>query len=215
MRRREALIGRMPAAGRIVEQSPRGECRATTSPHQACFAPTRRRGGVLILILALAHAVSQASERSVELKAVDAIDLARYAGSWFEVARLPNFFQRACVSDSRASYTLQADGAIGVVNECRRADGSMDRVTGTARRATATGPGSKLRVSFFWPFYGDYWVIDLDPAYRWAVVGEPGRRYLWILSREPQIDGATYQGILDRVRAQGYDLTGLRGPEQR
>ena len=144
-----------------------------------------------------------------ELKVVESIDLTRYTGTWFEVARLPNFFQSQCVADTTANYTLRPDGKITVRNACRRANGRVDQITGVARRASPDEPNTKLRVTFFWPFSGNYWVIDLDHDYRWAVVGEPRRRYFWILSRDPTIDGSTLEGILARARAQGYDLSKL------
>jgi apolipoprotein D and lipocalin family protein len=121
------------------------------------------------------------------------VDLSRYAGKWYEIARLPNRFQRDCACNTTATYTLRADGKITVLNECRQADGRQKSAKGTARVADATGLNTKLKV--FWPFSGDYWITDLDPEYRWAVVGEPGRRYLWILSRQPQMDTTLYQQI--------------------
>lgn len=143
------------------------------------------------------------------LTVVPSVDLARYAGKWYEIARLPAWFQRACESDTTATYTLRPDGKITVLNECRQADGRMKAARGTAKLASTSGPNTKLRVTFFWPFYGDYWIIDLDPDYRWAVVGEPGRKYFWVLARQPQVDEATLKGILERARQQGYDLAPL------
>jgi apolipoprotein D and lipocalin family protein len=106
-----------------------------------------------------------------------------------------------------ATYALRPDGKISVVNACRASDGRMKTAKGTARLAGKKEPNSKLKVTFFWPFYGNYWIIDLDPDYKWAVVGEPGRRYLWVLSREPHLEGALYQEILERAKKQGYDVT--------
>jgi apolipoprotein D and lipocalin family protein len=144
---------------------------------------------------------------AAELQVVPSVDLNRYAGKWHEIARLPNWFQRGCASAATATYTLRPDGKIGVVNECRAADGKVKRATGTAKVASQKGPNTKLKVTFFWPFSGDYWIIDLDPDYRWAVVGEPGRKYLWILSREPKMDDGLYRRLLDRATAQGYDVS--------
>jgi apolipoprotein D and lipocalin family protein len=143
------------------------------------------------------------------LQVVPSLDLARYAGRWYEIARLPNFFQRKCAGDTTATYTLRSDGKITVVNACRTRDGGVTTATGTARLADKEGPNSKLKVSFFWPFSGDYWIIDLDPEYRWAVIGEPRRKYFWVLSRDPQMDEGTLSPILERARAQGYDLAAL------
>jgi apolipoprotein D and lipocalin family protein len=143
------------------------------------------------------------------LEVVPSVDLGRYAGTWHEIARLPNFFQRKCTGEITATYTLRPDGKITVVNACRMADGSITTARGTARVADKKGPNTKLKVSFFWPFSGNYWIIDLDPEYRWVAVGEPNRKYFWILSRTPQLEEPVLTAILERARAQGYDLSKL------
>ncbi len=143
------------------------------------------------------------------LQVVPSVNLERYMGAWYEIARLPNRFQRKCASDTRATYTLRGDGKITVLNQCRTSEGGVTTAQGTARLASKDGPNTKLKVTFFWPFYGDYWIIDLDPAYQWAVVGEPDRKYFWILARQPKLDDAVFDSIVNRARAQGYDLTGL------
>ncbi len=148
------------------------------------------------------------------LTVVPSVDLARYAGKWYEIARLPNWFQRGCASKSTATYTLRSDGKITVVNECRQADGRLKSVKGTARVADPHGPNTKLKVTFFWPFSGNYWIIDLDPDYRWAVVGEPRRDYLWILSRDPKMDEGLYRQIVGRIQEQGYDVSRLQKTPQ-
>jgi apolipoprotein D and lipocalin family protein len=138
------------------------------------------------------------------LDVVAHVDLSRYAGEWFEIARYPNRFQKDCVSDTTATYNLRDDGEIDVVNACKRKDGKLKTARGRAKIADSR-TNAKLKVTFFWPFYGDYWIIDLDPDYRYAVVGDPGRRYLWILSRTPHLDETEYQKILTRIRDAGYD----------
>jgi apolipoprotein D and lipocalin family protein len=143
------------------------------------------------------------------LQVVPSVDLTRYVGKWYEIARLPNRFQRECASDTTATYTLRPDGKLTVLNTCRTSEGRTKSAKGTARVADGKGPNTKLKVTFFWPFSGNYWIIDLDPDYRWAVVGEPDRRYLWILSREPRMDGALYEQILERAKQQRYDLAPL------
>ena len=153
--------------------------------------------------------VMGAADKQAPMRVVSSVDLARYAGKWYEIARLPNRFQRDCASDTTASYTLRLDGKITVVNACRTSEGTAKTATGTARLASDKEPNSKLKVSFFWPFYGNYWIIDLDPDYKWAVVGEPGRKYFWILSREPRLDDTLYQQVLDRAKQQGYDVSRL------
>jgi len=143
------------------------------------------------------------------LQTVDYVDLERYLGTWFEIARLPHRFQDGCVA-SKAIYSRRDDGLIAVYNECRkgRVDGPLKSVKGKARVVDAVS-SAKLEVSFFWPFWGDYWIIDLDQDYRWAVVGHPSRKYLWILSRARTLDRDTLAGIKGRLVAQGYDLGSL------
>ncbi|MEN8687138.1 MAG: lipocalin family protein, partial [Desulfuromonadales bacterium] len=135
--------------------------------------------------------------------------LQRYAGTWYEIARFPHRFQRDCFA-SRAVYSLQDDGLIGVYNECRKgaADGPVKSVRGKAR-VVDKQTNAKLEVSFVWPFWGDYWIIDLDPDYQWAVVGHPNRSYLWILSRQETLNEEVLSGIKIRLQQQGYDLQEL------
>lgn len=143
------------------------------------------------------------------LETVAKVDLQRYAGAWHEIARFPHRFQKDCFR-TRAVYTLREDGLIDVYNECRKsaADGPIKSVQGKARVVDEQS-NAKLEVSFFWPFWGDYWIIDLDPDYQWAVVGHPNRKYLWILSRQETLDGEIVSGIRLRLEQQGYDLREL------
>ncbi len=135
---------------------------------------------------------------------VPSVDLARYVGRWYEIARLPNGFPKKCAGGVTATYALRPDRKVTVLNECRKASGEITRAKGTAKIADKK-TNAKLKVTFFWPFYGDYWILDLGPNYEYAVVGEPGRRYLWILSRTPQIDDALYQGLLAKMAEEGFD----------
>jgi apolipoprotein D and lipocalin family protein len=139
-----------------------------------------------------------------EPQVVSSVDLARYAGRWYEIARLPNSFQKKCAGGVTANYELRPDGKVTVINECRKASGEITRAKGTAKIADKK-TNAKLKVTFFWPFYGDYWILDLGRNYEYAVVGEPKRRYLWILSRTPQIDDALYQELLAKMATQGFD----------
>ena len=143
------------------------------------------------------------------LQAVAQVDLSRYLGTWYEIASFPQSFQRGCTATT-ATYTLRADGDIDVLNRCRKGatDGAESSALGRARvvdRAT----NAKLEVSFFRPFWGDYWIIDLSDDYTYAVVGHPGRDYLLILARAPTMEEATYQGIVTRLQAQGYETSRL------
>jgi apolipoprotein D and lipocalin family protein len=138
------------------------------------------------------------------LATVASVDLARYSGKWYEIAKYPNFFQRNCVGRTTAEYSANPDGSIRVVNRSSGKNGKELHVEG---RATVV-PGSantKLRVSFGGPFAGAYWIIGLDEKnYSWAVVGHPSRQFLWILARRPELPDATYREILKLVAEKGY-----------
>jgi apolipoprotein D and lipocalin family protein len=136
------------------------------------------------------------------------VDLNRYIGKWHEIARLPMFFQRNCVSDITAEYSLKPDGKIQVLNQCREKDGKLSKATGTAR-VVDPSTNAKLKVSFFWPFSGDYWILDLGPDYEYAMVGEPSRKYLWILSRQPDLDEGIYRKLVEKAKLLGFDTSRL------
>jgi apolipoprotein D and lipocalin family protein len=143
------------------------------------------------------------------VRPVEAVDLARYAGGWYEIARIPNRFQRQCARHTIAHYGLRPDGRLSVLNQCIKRSGNVDQATGVA---TVVDPVSRarLKVSLVsllgWrPFWGDYWVIGLDAAYRWAVVGSPDRRYGWVLARTPRLDDASMANIREILQRNGYD----------
>jgi apolipoprotein D and lipocalin family protein len=143
------------------------------------------------------------------LETVAHVDLGRYLGTWYEIASFPQSFQRGCTGTT-ATYALRDDGELDVTNRCRLGslDGKEKVALGRAKlvdRAT----NAKLEVSFFRPFWGAYWIIDLAQDYSYAVVGHPGRDYLWILSRTPTMSEAMYQGIVTRLQAQGYETARL------
>lgn len=151
-----------------------------------------------------------ARESLPPLEVVPQVDLSRYTGTWYEIARFPHRFQEGCVA-TKATYTLREDGKVDVLNECRTEsiDGSVRTAKGTARVVDKKS-NAKLKVTFFWPFYGDYWIIDLGENYEYAVVGHPGRNYLWILSRTPSMDDALYNQILERLQKEkAYDTSKL------
>jgi apolipoprotein D and lipocalin family protein len=149
------------------------------------------------------------------LQTVERVDLDRYLGQWFEIASYPAWFARNCTGVT-AEYSRRDDGGITVVNRCFKGslDGKLKQAKGRARVAD-TETNAKLKVSFFGPFWGNYWIIDLDPDYRWAVVGEPKRKYLWILSRTPTLDQETLDGILERLSDASYDTGKLQWTPQR
>lgn len=144
------------------------------------------------------------------LNVVEQVDVERYMGRWYEIARYPNFFQEADCVATTADYTLRDDGRVRVINRCRRGslDGPEESIEGVAR-VVDSNTNAKLKVRFFWPFEGDYWIIGLDPDYEWAVVGEPRRRFLWILSRTPAVSEDVYADIVMRLPEQLYGLERL------
>ncbi len=153
---------------------------------------------------------------SPPVESVPQVDAQRYAGTWYELARMPNRFQDQCVGDVTASYRPLADGALEVVNRCREGSSRWSEVAGRAVKADESGSGARWKVSFLprWLQWlpvarGDYWVVMLDADYRYAVVSEPGRNYLWVLSRLPTMDAATYDSIVNQLKAKGYAVEKL------
>ena len=143
------------------------------------------------------------------LDTVPYVDLNQYLGVWYEIASYPMFFQRGCVA-TKATYSMLPEGNIRVLNECRKEsfDGPLKKAEGVARGADPK-TNSKLEVKFFL-FWGNYWIIDLDEEYQFAVVSEPRMKYLWILSRTPVMKEDVYQGILQRLKEKGFDLSRLK-----
>ncbi len=152
------------------------------------------------------------AERLPPVKAVDRVDISRYLGRWYEIASYPMYFQRKCIGDTTANYSLRPDGELTVLNRCRTVDG-FEQASGHAWPVD-NGANARLKVSFFWPFRADYWVIGLDDNYRWAVVGNPNREYLWVLSRTPVLAPQDLARALDAVKAQGYEPARLRYTRQ-
>lgn len=154
-------------------------------------------------------------------KAVEQIDVNKYVGKWYEIAHFPMYFQRKCVSDTTANYSMNSDNTIAVINSCRTQTGEMITSKGVAYPQNKGN--SQLKVSFLpsalrWiPFTkGDYWVLRVDPDYRVALVGGPTHKYLWILSRDPHLDAATYQSYVQTARDYGYDVSKLvQTPQQK
>jgi len=165
-----------------------------------------------LLLLALLAACQTAS---APLPVVEDVDLARYAGRWYEIASFPQRFQRGCVA-TMAVYTLREDGRIRVENSCRDGsfDGTLRRADGVAWLADPDGSRAKLKVQFFWPFRGDYWILVLDPDYRYTVVGHPSREYLWILARTPTLDESLYARLVEQIERLGFDPTRLERTPQ-
>lgn len=168
----------------------------------------------LLLSLVLGGFVTLGQMASAsDVKAVTDFDSQRYLGQWYEIARLPNFFQEKCVGDIAAQYHREGKG-IAVVNRCRVADGKMDVATGFATLENSSG--SELKVSFLprylrWvPFTkGDYWVLRIDPDYQISLVGDPDRKYLWLLSRTPTLPAEVIKDYLNSAKVMGYQLDNI------
>jgi apolipoprotein D and lipocalin family protein len=149
------------------------------------------------------------------LSPVVALDVPRYMGLWYEIAKYPNWFQRNCVAATRAEYSLQDDGRVQVANRCQMASGETNQAMGVARQVGAASSAmlevrfAPAWLSFIPAVWGDYWVIDIDDAYQLVAVSEPERKYLWVLSRTPTINSKTYADLLTRLASKGFDVSKL------
>lgn len=183
----------------------------------------KHMGRLAALLLALVAAAPLRAEPTA-LQPLPALEVTPYMGTWYQVLWFPNFFQRQCVADTAATYRDLGDGTVEVFNRCRRADGSLDSVRGIARppRGVARIEAGQLRparleVSFLpawlrWTGigWGAYWVVDLAPDGRYAIVSEASREYLWVLARQPALTAADEAAIRARLQALGFDLSKLQ-----
>jgi len=181
-------------------------------PLQKTDKPLRAIWPLLLVLSLLANLAGCIPEKKYPpLATATRVDVNRYLGRWYEIARIDHSFQKDCVA-AAAEYSLRPDGDIRVVNSCRikTPDGPLRSVEGRAW-VVDKDTNAWLEVQFFWPFRGDYVVIDLDERnYGYAVVGHPSRDYLWVLSRTPQLEAGTYGEILERIAKQGYDLNRIK-----
>jgi apolipoprotein D and lipocalin family protein len=175
--------------------------------------------GLLLIGLGSSQVMAQQGDQSV--KTIAALDVPRYLGTWYEIAKFPNWFQKKCVSNTKAVYTAKPDGNLRVLNSCKTATGETSEAEGLARQIGAKD-SPKLEVRFapewlsFLPLvWGDYWVIDLDPQYQVAAVSDPRREYLWVLSRTPQLDPKVYADLLQRLMQQQFDIQKLELTSQK
>jgi apolipoprotein D and lipocalin family protein len=187
---------------------------ATAIGHARPRVVARWAAAAVLAAATMVQPAAGSAQTAQPVRTVPLVDLDRYAGDWFEIARFPNRFQRQCVSDVRASYARRADGRVDVVNRCRTADGESE-ARGVAR-VVDERTFTKLQVRFapawlsWLPMvWGDYWIIGLAPDYSWAVVGDPGRDYLWILARAPQLEDASTAAARAAARDNGFDVTRL------
>jgi len=142
----------------------------------------------------------------LSLEVVPHVELEKYLGKWYEIAHLPAKFQEGC-NETTATYTLSKDGSISVLNQSTK-NGKMKQAKGKAK-VVDKNSNAKLKVTLFWPLYGDYWIIKLGNDYDYSVVGTPNRKYLWILSRTPQMDDKLYSQLIEYVKSKGFDVNKL------
>jgi len=167
-----------------------------------------------IHITFLIFLINMTNVNSQTLQTVANVDLNRYAGKWYEIASYPQRFQKGCTCTT-AEYTATDKGYVIVENRCNKDSvvGQQAYIKGKAFVEKNSG-NAKLKVQFFWPFKGKYWIIDLATDYSYAVVSHPTKKYLWILSRTPQMNNITYQEILNRLKEKGFDLSKLQTTKQ-
>jgi apolipoprotein D and lipocalin family protein len=162
-----------------------------------------------VVALACVFAFWGCASSKGDLPVVKSVDLQKYIGTWYEIMRLPNTFE-AGLKCTTANYSIKENGDIKVVNSGRKveAPSEVKSSTGTAWIPNADEP-TKLKVRFFWPFSGNYWIIALDTEYKWVMIGEPTREYMWILSRETTLSEQTINTLLAQAKAQGFDVSKL------
>jgi len=169
----------------------------------------------------LASAQAQSSDASsAPLEAITSLDVPRYMGTWYEIAKYPNWFQKRCIANTSATYAVQPNGMLQVLNRCQKEDGSMSEALGAAKQVgDANSPKLEVRFAPAWlsflPFvWGNYWVIDLDPQYQLAAVSEPSRKYLWVLSRSKTVEPKAYEALLQRLKQKGFNLDAIEISKQ-
>jgi apolipoprotein D and lipocalin family protein len=165
----------------------------------------------LVIIMLL---MTTTNNQAQTLQTVSSVDLKKYAGKWYEIASYPQYFQKGCHCTT-AEYTLTEKGYIIIENRCNRdsVNGKQSYIKGKAFVEEGSA-NAKLKVQFFWPFKAKYWIIDLANDYSYAVVSNPNKKYLWILSRTSKMDNTIYQHIISKIKSKGFDLTKLQKTEQ-
>ena len=175
--------------------------------------------GFSLIFIGASQVSAQQADQTV--KTIAALDVPRYLGTWYEIAKFPNWFQKKCVGNTKAVYTAKPDGNLRVLNSCKTANGETSEAEGAARQMGAKdSPRLEVRfapewLSFLPLVWGDYWVIDLDPQYQVAAVSDPRREYLWVLSRTPQLDPKVYDDLLLRLKQQQFDVRKLELTSQK
>jgi apolipoprotein D and lipocalin family protein len=175
--------------------------------------------GFLLIFIGASQVSAQQADQTV--KTIAALDVPRYLGTWYEIAKFPNWFQKKCIGNTKAVYIAKPDGNLRVLNSCKTANGETSEAEGAARQIGAKdSPRLEVRfapewLSFLPLVWGDYWVIDLDPQYQVAAVSDPRREYLWVLSRTPQLDPKVYDDLLLRLKQQQFDVRKLELTSQK
>lgn len=183
-------------------------------------SPTLRQLALSLALLSPFAAPAQTSAPPEPLQTIARLDVGSYLGTWYEIAKYPNRFQRQCVADTSALYRLRDDGQLDVINRCRQANGEVAEAVGRARQdGPADSPKLKVRFAPAWlswlpMVWGNYWVIDIDADYQLVAVSESSREYLWVLSRTPTVEAGAYQALLGRLQAKGFDLSKLERTTQ-
>jgi len=182
---------------------------------------------VTFFCLCSLNAVAKDTETAIKglaskeaLTTIRALDVPRYMGTWYEISKFPNWFQKKCVGYTKAEYSLKADGNVQVINRCMLESGEMNQAIGTARQlGMASSPKLEVRfapswLSFIPAVWGDYWIIDLDDNYQLVAVSEPTREYLWVLSRTQKVNQKSYDDLLGRLARKGFDVHKLEVTKQ-
>ena len=180
-------------------------------------------GLAALLTLSSLHASAQTAVATEwpPVQTIATLDVPRYMGTWYEIAKFPNRFQAKCTSNTRARYLAQTDGTVQVLNSRVTADGHTIDALGLAKQiGSATSPQLQVRFAPAWlgwlpMVWGDYWVIDLDTNYQLAAVSDAKREYLWVLSRTPQVNAKAYDALLERLKAQHFEVQKLQPTPQR
>ncbi len=170
---------------------------------------------LLIFSVLFIFSCSNSNSQMLDTTTVKKLELNRYLGTWYEIARFPHSFEKNLVGVT-ATYSMREDGKIKVVNQGYKntLDGELSMAEGKAKIPNEAEPG-KLKVSFFWIFYGDYYVLELDENYQYVMIGSSSPKYFWILSRTPQMNPAIYDLLLEKARKRGYNLEQLVKVPQR
>ena len=163
-----------------------------------------------LLFVGFAFKSFNPSKSMIDKTVVKEFNLEKYLGTWYEIARYDHRFEKGLVGVT-ATYSMRKDGKIKVVNSGYKGNftGELSKAIGKAKTPNPKKEPAKLKVSFFWFFYGDYYVLDLDKNYQWALIGSSSDKYLWVLSRTPQLDNNLYNVLLNKLEKRGYDISKL------